>query len=133
MSDTPYDPETGRPPIDPNDTRDPTTIPMWTVGGFGQGKLVENDDKTGVTEVERRIIEQLENTYSRFQRAERGTLRWGELLHECRGLNSALQCLYRHPWKDDETKAEKDSHPWNNEGGSHAGWKLQLDWQARLY
>jgi hypothetical protein len=131
MSDTPYDPETGRPPVAPNDTRDPTTIPMWTIGGFG--KPVGNDDKTGVTEVERRIIEELEKSYARLQRADRGSRQWGELLYECRGLNRALQCLYNHPWKDDETKPKDESHGWNNEGCSHAGWKLQLDWQARLY
>ena len=133
MTDTPYDPVTGRAPVDPDDTRDPTTIPMWSIGGFG--RPVGHDDKTGVTEVEARIIGSLEEAYKRLQRAERGTQYWGELLHQCRGINTALQCLYSHPWKDNEdpSKGEDDQHSWNNEGCSHAGWRLQLDWQARLY
>lgn len=133
MSDKPYDPGTGRPPADPNDLRDPTTVPMWPIGFFGQRNPIENDDKTGISEIESRILGRLEETFKRLQYAERGTLHWGELLYECRGIKRAWDSLYAHPWKDDETRPKDESHPWNNEGCTHQGWKLQLDWQARLY
>lgn len=48
-----------------------------------------------------------------------------QLLYECRGLNEALQDIYRHPWRGE--------HGWENEGATETGWKLQKVWQARLY
>lgn len=129
----PYDPETGRPPADPKDTRDPMTVPQWSLGSFGNMKF-EDDDKTGITDIEARIVECLEETFKRLQRAKRGTLYWGELLYECRGIKRAWDALYHHPWSvgGDGPKSTK-KHPSNNPGCSYPGWALQLEWQARLY
>jgi len=57
--DTPRDPVTGRVPPSPDDLREPTAVPPWPVGS--SGRPTEEDDRTGITEIERRLLDVLEN------------------------------------------------------------------------
>jgi hypothetical protein len=135
MTDVPYDhrtvtrdPTTGRVPPHPLDTRDPTTIPQWPIGSFGAKSEVD-DDKRGVSEVERRLLELVERHYKELQkldRTHRGSRAWGEALCGTRGAHDALKqighCQGMNGGYLEETSM-------STERGRH----LASDWQARLY
>lgn len=122
--DAPRDPVTGRVPPSADDLRDPGTVPLWPVGQDA-GPPLEDVDKTGTTEIERRLLGVLEREYARLRQHARGSARWGEALSAAQAVYRALRSLYMPPWVGE--------YPWENEGTSRRGWEINLEWATRVY
>ena len=128
----PRDTQTGRVPPDPlyAGLQDPTAIPQWPIGFFSE-KGEFNDDKAGISEVELRLLEVVEDEYKLLQRIDkthRGSRAWGEQLFAVRAALRALEKVGPSQRPGDGVYRE------GAEGVStKRGYRLALDWRARLY